>query len=94
MTVYNGAYGKMQQAFAALMEKSTSELIDILNEPQNSMQTYDNYSRAKLQQNQNENLSGVKGMFPEINMYINTYDKANLVTQIIVRNWSNLDIFL
>ncbi len=94
MTVYNGAYGKMQQAFAALMEKSTSELINILNEPQNSMQTYDNYSRAKLQQNQNENLSGVKGMFPEINMYINTYDKANLVTQIIVRNWSNLDIFL
>ncbi len=94
MTVYNGAYGKMQQAFAALMEKSTSELINILNEPQNSMQTYDNYSRAKLQQNQNENLSGVKGMFPEINMYVNTYDKANLVTQIIVRNWSNLDIFL
>ncbi len=94
MTVYNGAYGKMQQAFAALMEKSTSELINILNEPQNSMQTYDNYSRAKLQQNQNENLSGVKGMFPEINMYINTYDKANLVTQIIVRNWSNLDVFL
>ena len=94
MTVYNGAYGKMQQAFAALMEKSTSELINILNEPQNSMQTYDNYSRAKLQQNQNENLSGVKGIFPEINMYINTYDKANLVTQIIVRNWSNLDIFL
>ena len=94
MTVYNGAYGKMQQAFVALMEKSTSELIDILNEPQNSMQTYDNYSRAKLQQNQNENLSGVKGMFPEINMYVNTYDKANLVTQIIVRNWSNLDIFL
>ncbi len=94
MTVYNGAYGKMQQAFAALMEKSTSELIDILNEPQNSMQTYDNYSRAKLQQNQNENLSGVKGIFPEINMYINTYDKANLVTQIIVRNWSNLDVFL
>ena len=94
MTVYNGAYGKMQQAFVALMEKSTSELIDILNEPQNSMQTYDNYSRAKLQQNQNENLSGVKGIFPEINMYVNTYDKANLVTQIIVRNWSNLDIFL
>ena len=94
MTVYNGAYGKMQQAFVALMEKSTSELIDILNEPQNSMQTYDNYSRAKLQQNQNENLSGVKGIFPEINMYINTYDKANLVTQIIVRNWSNLDVFL